>query len=287
MTTTRHDESFTDSHGVEIFYHRFEPGGSPRGVVQLAHGLGEHLFRYQYVIDRLVDRGYEVWANHHRGHGATGEAQWGGDPTKWGRLGPGGLDATVAGVAQLTDMIAQARPSTPRVFLGHSWGSLMGQILLNRGLATSLDGVIFSGSSLRLPGYMNSGDLNARHRHLGSTGAEWLSRDVAVHQAWVEDPWTFPAKTIELFGVIDAAKLLGVPKPVGKDLPMLLLVGSDDSLGGERGTRALARRYETRGGLTQVGVKIYPGARHEVFNETNRDEVIQDTLDWLDSVCPG
>jgi alpha-beta hydrolase superfamily lysophospholipase len=286
MTVTRHDAHITDAHGVDVFYHRWVSDAPPQVVVHLAHGLGEHLFRYEALIESLAASGCEVWGHHQRGHGLTGEKQWQGDTTKWGRLGPGGMEAVLSNTREITDMIRRERPGLPLVFMGHSWGSLVGQILLNRGLAQVIDGVVFSGTSYRMPGYMNSGDLNAKHRHLGTTGAEWLSRDVAVQEAFAADPWTFEAKTLKLFGVKDSAKLLGRPTPVGKNISMLLLVGSDDSLGGERGTRKLAQAYTARGGLTDVTVRVYEGARHEVFNEINRDEVIADLVGWLRGLTP-
>ena len=284
MAKPRHDAHITDSHGVDIFYHRWPAQGSPRLALHLVHGLGEHLFRYQHVIDHLTSNAVEVWGHHQRGHGLTGQKQWGDDVSRWGRLGPGGMEAVLDNTATITKMARQEHPDIPVVFLGHSWGSLVGQILLNRGGASLLDGVVFTGTSYRMPGFMNSGDLNAKHKHLGDTGAEWLSRDVAVQEAFFADPWTFEAKTLKLFGVKDSAKLLGRPQPVGKDLPLLLMVGTDDSLGGEKGTRKLADAYRRAGGLSNITVKVYDGARHEVFNETNKDDVLADLTSWLHQI---
>lgn len=286
-TIHRDDDRFVDDHGVTIHYHRWSAGEKPRAVIQLAHGLGEHAMRYEPLAGDLVGAGYEVWANEHRGHGQTGLDQWSEDHQRLGRLGPGGLRATIAGIERFRDVIDQAKPGVPTIFLGHSWGSLMGQILLNRGFASRLDGVVFSGTTYRMPGFMNAGNLNARHAHLGDTGAEWLSRDVTVHQRWVDDEFAFEANTLKLFGPIDAARLIGRPRRVGVDVPMLLLVGSDDSLGGQRGVRKLERAYRDRGGLSRVTTKVYPEARHELFNETNRDEVVADLLGWLAEVVPG
>lgn len=282
----RVDDLFVDAFGVTTHYHRWPARGDSRGVVQIAHGLGEHALRYRHVAELLQDSGFDVWAHHHRGHGPTGREQWADDLRKMGRLGPGGLPATVRAIRDFTAIIRQHHPSLPLAFLGHSWGSLMGQMLLNQGFAHEVDAVVLTGTTYRLPGYMNAGDLNARHRHLGSTGAEWLSRDTRVHQAWVDDPDTFPAKTLQLFGPLDAARLIGRPGPVGRDLPLLLMVGDDDSLGGRRGVEALERAYRTRGGLTQIETRVYPGARHEVFNETNRDEVLSDLVTWLGQNLP-
>lgn len=281
----RVDDVFIDADGVAIHYHRW-PVQSPRGVIQLAHGLGEHALRYDYLVAALARAGYEVWADEHRGHGATGLEQWEGDFSRLGRLGPGGLSSTIRALRDFRQVIAEARPGVPTVYLGHSWGSLMGQILLNRGFASELDAIVFTGTTYRMPGFMNAGDLNAGHAHLGSTGAEWLSRDPEVWQQWTDDPLTFVADTLKLFGPIDAAKLMGRPKKSPLAIPMLLMVGSDDSLGGERGVRRLEKAYRERAGMTDVTVMVYPDARHEVFNEINRDEVIADLVDWLDRRLP-
>jgi alpha-beta hydrolase superfamily lysophospholipase len=276
----RIDDIFVDSYGVTIHYHRWSPKGIPKAVIQLAHGLGEHALRYDGLVTRLLQEGFEVWADEHRGHGATGLEQWEGDHSKLGKLGPGGMPATVRAVRAFTDIIRQERPGVPLFFLGHSWGSIIGQIILNHGGASEYDGVIFTGTAYRMPGSMYSGELNAKHKHLGSIGAEWLSRDVAVHEAWRDDPLTFEANTLKLFGVVDAARLLGTPGELGVDIPILVMIGSDDTLGGEKSVKKLSDAY-LRKGSSDVELIVYEGARHEVFNETNKDEVMDDLVTWL------
>jgi alpha-beta hydrolase superfamily lysophospholipase len=131
---------------------------------------------------------------------------------------------------------------------------------------------------------MNAGQLNAKHKHLGTTGYEWLSRDPAVSQAFLDDPLTFYADVLKLFGVADGLRLFGVPtKRIGKDIPLLIAIGSEDSLGGEKSVRTLAEKYASRSKLTDVQVLVYDGARHEIFHETNADEVINDLIDWLNA----
>ena len=230
--------------------------------------------------------GFEVWANEHRGHGATGVEQWSGDMTKMGKLGPGGMRATLRSVRDFTKLIRAERPGIPLYFLGHSWGSLMGQMILNQGGAADYEGMIHTGTAYRWPGSMNAGDLNSRHKHLGTIGAEWLSRDVAVHEAWAKDPMTFVADTMKLLGPIDAARLIGQPKKLNADIPTLIMIGSDDSLGGEKSVKKLADAY-LRQGASDVEVIIYDGARHEIFNETNQAEVRGDLLAWLQSRLSG
>src|SRR5690606_20755329 len=151
----------------------------PRGVVQLAHGLGEHRLRYEHLAESLVAAGYSVWADDHRGHGATGLEQHGGDHRRLGKLGPGGLPATIESVRAFGERARAANPGGPFIFLGHSWGSLLGQLLLNMQPA-AYDAVILSGSAYRTLRDMNGGDLNARHRALGDAHYEWLSRDRAT-----------------------------------------------------------------------------------------------------------
>lgn len=284
--TTATEATFTDAEGVEIHTWRWD-ADRPRGVVELLHGLGEYATRYEPLARDLTAAGYTVRALDYRGHGATGMAQWGGDVTKLGRLGPGGVRATIAGIRRFTDDVRAEHGGLPLVLLGHSMGSLFAQMLLGLD-ATPWDGAVLSGTAYRTFRHMNSGDLNKPFRVPGGTGAEWLSRDPAVAAAFAADPLTFEARTIQLYGLIDALRLLGTPRRLDRDLPLLIQIGSDDTLGGPRSAALLADAYRRRGGLTDVTLEVYEGARHEVYNEINRDEVIADLVAWLDAhVAPA
>jgi alpha-beta hydrolase superfamily lysophospholipase len=278
---TRTDRTFVDAAGVTIHYYTWS-GAKPKGVLQIAHGLGEYATRYEGLAHALVAAGYSVYADDHRGHGATGVEQHNGDMKLMGRLGPGGLRATIEEVRQLTGIARSENPGIPLAILGQSWGSLMVQTILNSH-AGDYDAAILTGTAYRRPGSMNAGQLNARHKHLGTTGFEWLSRDPAVSAAFLADPLTFYADTLKLFGLADGLRLFGVPtKHIEKDLPLLIMIGSDDSLGGEKSARTLAEKYISRSRLSDVEVDIYADARHEIFNELNRDEVTADLVSWLD-----
>jgi alpha-beta hydrolase superfamily lysophospholipase len=273
---------YTDDYGVVITYYEWLVE-KPRAVVQLLHGIGEHARRYEKLVGDLNDAGYSVVADDHRGHGQTGLTQHDGDRSKLGRLGPGGLRATIAAVHQLSGMLRARFPEVPLVLLGHSWGSLIAQILVNSH-ASDYDAVVLTGTAYRWAGSMNGGDLNKRHKHLGTTGAEWLSRDTAISDAFYGDPLNFSADVLKLFGVADGLRLFGRPaRNLPPELPILILVGSDDSLGGARSAERLAESYVRRSGLTDVEAIVYDDARHEVLNETNRDEVVADLLAWLDA----
>jgi len=281
-TTTRDDRTYVDAEGVTIHFYVWK-AVKPKGVVQIAHGLGDHALRYEVLANDLVTAGYSVYADDHRGHGQTGMQQYGGDASKLGKLGVGGHRATVAAVRQFTKLIRDENPGLPLAIIGHSWGSIITQIIVNSH-ASDFDAVVLTGTAYRTLTDMAAGDLNKQHKHLGTTGNEWLSRDTAVHTAFAEDPLTFTAAAAKLFGIVDGMRLLGRPsKKLDKDVPLLIMIGSEDSLGGEKSIAKLAESYVKRAKLSDVEAIIYPEARHEIFNETNSDEVTADLIAWLDA----
>jgi alpha-beta hydrolase superfamily lysophospholipase len=284
---SRAERSFVDADGVTIFYDVYPAVGTARGVVQIAHGVGEHAGRFRVLAETLARAGFAVYADDHRGHGRTGMAQHGGDARKLGRLGVGGHRAAVAAVWQFTELIRAENPDLPLVLFGHSWGSFLAQILLNDH-PEAYDAVALSGSALRWPGSLNAGNLNARFKTEGTTGAEWLATDPAVADAFVADPLTTLTPLLRLFGPIDAVRLFGRPrKALGRDIPILLMVGRDDPVGGPRSVHRLADAYRSRSGLTDVTTLVYPAARHEIFNEVMQEEVRADLLAWLDAHIPA
>lgn len=283
MPELAEERTYTDAHGIRIVYDVRPADGTPRGVVQLLHGVGEHAGRYGALIAALAGAGFTVYADDHRGHGRTGLAQHGGDRTRLGRLGKGGMPATLAACRQLTDIIRDENPGLPLILLGHSWGSFLAQMLVND-QPEAYDALVLSGSALRWPGTLNSGDLNAPWKDREASGTEWLSSDLTVGAAFLADPLTTSEPLLKLFGVVDAARLFGRPRrDLGHDLPVLLMVGQDDTVGGPRSVHKLADAYRTRSGLTDVTTLVYPGARHEIFNETMQADVRADLLAWLDA----
>lgn len=263
------------------------PADHPVGVVQIVHGVGEHALRHSNLAQDLNAAGYTVYADDHLGHGQTGLAQHHGDRSKIGQLGAGGMRAAVRDVYQLSGIIRSAHPDLPLVLLGHSWGSFMAQMIVNEH-ADDYDAIVLSGTAYRMPGYLDGGDLNRKHRKLGTTGAEWLSRDPAVAEEFVSDPLTTSTPLAKLFGVRESARLFGRPaRDLPPDLPILMLVGSDDTVGGERSALRLLRAYAERSGLRDLHLIVYDGARHEVFHETNREEVIEDLVEWLADRVPA
>jgi alpha-beta hydrolase superfamily lysophospholipase len=279
---------FTDAHGITILYD-VHPArtAAPRGVVQLLHGVGEHAGRYRLLIEALTADGWTVYAADHRGHGRTGIAQHGGDVSRLGRLGPGGVRATLAAIWHVTQLIRSENPTLPLVVFGHSGGSFLAQMLLNDH-PEAIDGMVLSGSALRRIGWLQATNLNKRWKRPGATGLEWLASDPEVGRAFRADPLTTEATPMQLFGPIEVLKIMGMPrKNLGRDIPLLLMVGRDDPVGGPRSVHKLAAVYRERSGLTDITTLVYPDARHEIFNEVMQAEVRADLLAWLDTRFPS
>ena len=282
MTELPIKRTFTDSHGVEIHFYEW-PAANARGVVQVAHGLGEHARRYDDFAARMNRAGFSVYADDHRGHGATGLRMTAeGITKKQGNLGPGGMGAVFSGVRQLSHIIVGENPEEPLVLIGHSWGSMIAQRIYNK-YSDEYDGLVLSGSSILIPGVVPSSGFNKKwNKKPDSTGYEWLSRDEEVGREFLEDPKNFPETAIQVFGITNTAKLMGVPsKQIDSHVPILIMAGSDDPLGGEKGNKKLLDAYR-KAGAHDVELVIYHEARHEVFNEINQQEVIADLVAWLD-----
>lgn len=182
----RHDITYVDAHGIEISAYAWLPdptdlanleASEPIAAVQIAHGIGEHALRYEAFAKFLAGAGFAVYADDHRGHGETGRRQHDGDLSRLGRLGPGGLRATEDAIVQLTGIIRERHPGLKVAQIGHSWGSLMTQRIMNEHPNT-WEAVVLSGSAFRTLRYMESGDLNsAWASEPDVNGFEWLSRD--------------------------------------------------------------------------------------------------------------
>jgi alpha-beta hydrolase superfamily lysophospholipase len=276
--------SFHDKEGVEIFLYEW-PAANPKAIVQIAHGLGEHARRYDLMAATLNRAGFSVYADDHRGHGQTGLKQISTNQTKkLGSVGAGGMEATFNQVAEFSKLIKSENPGRPLILIGHSWGSFIAQKIINKN-SEIYDAVVLSGSALTMPGYLATGDFNKVWKRLpGSTGYEWLSRDVEIQKKFVADPLTFLAAAMQVFGIANSLKLFGKPsKNVRSDLPILVQVGEADPIGGEYSNKALVEAYRKNSGTKDIELFVYHDARHEIYNELNKDEIIADLIEWINS----
>jgi alpha-beta hydrolase superfamily lysophospholipase len=274
--------------GTPVATYRWEPSGPVRGVVHIVHGLGEHVRRYEHLATRLAGAGFLVQGHDTRGHGATIP-----DGAQPGVIGAEGWKASIDDIDVLLDRLRADVPGVPVVLLGHSMGSFaVQQYLVDH--SDRVDAVVLSGTAaadlmtaLDLDAPLDLSGFNAPFDP-GRTGYEWLTRDEAQVDAYVADPlcgfgYDVPASKAVYAGARAAADPEKVAR-IRRDLPIYIVVGDQDPVGNDlAGVHALVERYRNAG-LTQVELRTYPGARHEVFNETNRDEVEGDLLQWLERI---
>ena len=282
MTELPIKRSFKDDFGVEIMFYEW-PVAQPKAVIQIAHGLGEHARRYDLMAAILNKAGFSVYADDHRGHGQTGLKQLENKQIKrLGNLGPGGMKATYKQVADFSKLIKAENPNRPLVLLGHSWGSFIAQKIINKH-SDMYDALILSGSALTMPGYLATGDFNKVWKKLpGSTGYEWLSRDVEIQNKFVSDPLTFLAAAAQVLGVKNSLEMFGKPsKDVRPDLPILVQVGEADPVGGEYSNKALVEAYRKNAGTEDIELIVYHDCRHEIYNELNKEAIMEDLVVWI------
>jgi alpha-beta hydrolase superfamily lysophospholipase len=283
MTENPQVRTFTDSYDVESKLYVWA-AKKPRAVVQLVHGLGDHARRYDALAEFFTAKGFTVYADDHRGHGETGLRQVRMGQTKTlGNLGPGGMVAARESVHEVTKLIKHEHPKLPLIILGQSWGSFITQKLLNN-YSHDYDMAVLTGTTLTTPTKLGAFGFNKKWDSPTATGFEWLSRDPEVGKRFVADPKAFYADAAKVFGIANSLRIFGTPaKTVRSDLPLLVMVGSEDPLGAERGAKALVDAYRKNAGVVDVELIVYNDARHELFNETNRDEVYADLLGWIES----
>ncbi|MDB5069376.1 MAG: Lysophospholipase [Candidatus Eremiobacteraeota bacterium] len=296
--------SFTlANESVEVVVDRTLPAAPAKAVVLIAHGMAEHAARYARFASELAAHGYAVYAPDHRGHGRTA----GGDD-RLGWAGEDGWNGMLRDLAALAELVRERHPGAPLILFGHSMGSVLAQRFAQvHGAA--LRGLILSGTfgsapkigagiaaaqvialarGGRAPSPLQStmfADFNKAFSQ--QPGFDWLSGDAAEVRKYVDDPrcgFTFSNRLLldMLRGYVQTWKPRN-ERAVPRDLPALLFSGELDPVG--RNTAAvseLADRYRALG-LPDVTVKFYPGGRHEMLNEINRDEVVRDVLAWIDA----
>src|SRR6266705_6232642 len=286
LTTSRQFQ-FTSTDGLPIACLRWQNRNPPRGIIQIAHGMGEHIGRYQDLAEELAHAGLVVYGNDHRGHGRTAAS-----PEQLGDFGPGGFNLLVADMVHLSQIARKENPDQPFILFGHNVGSFAAQqyVLDHSDL---IDGLILSGSGA-LDGHARLAKTTPLEDVLNGpfaparTPFDWLSRDPAVADAFMKDPLCFAALqpgSMESF--LAAASQLADPhclRWIRPDLPICLFSGSEDPIGQQlEGVRLLMERYR-KAGVTNLSHHFYAGGRHEMFNEINRKEVVTDLLLWISEV---
>jgi alpha-beta hydrolase superfamily lysophospholipase len=281
---SRDEFSCPSSDGLEIAYYRWRAPARAAGIVQIAHGMGEHALRYAHVAEFLNQAGYHVYASDHRGHGRTAK-----NAASLGDFGSAGWNGLVADLVMVTKLARTREGGLPVILLGHSMGSFAAQqyVLDN---SAAIAGLALSGSAavdkLAIDPSREA-DLTAFNQAFepARTPYDWLSRDQAAVDAYVADElcgFGIDKRAMETMAA-GASRLVN-PAELSKirpNLPIYIFAGDKDPINHDlEWLKPLAERYRAAG-VADVTEKYYPNGRHEMLNETNRDEVLNDLLAWI------
>lgn len=283
-----------------------EDESKAKGIVQIAHGMAEHIARYERFAKYLNENGYIVYGNDHRGHGRTA-----GVLENVGFFAEeNGFEKVVQDMALLTDTIKEKHKEIPLCLFGHSMGSALSRAFVID-YSQKLDGLILSGT-LGDPGVLRNvgliiaklegkikgkraksplldkltfGSYNGKIKPI-RTKFDWLSRDEKEVDKYVNDPYCGEVFSNQFFNdmlggvpaIFDPNKLLRI----AKTLPIFLFAGEMDPVGNySKGVKETHQLY-LNAGIENVKLKLYPDGRHEMINEINKEEVYQDVLSWLE-----
>jgi len=292
---------------VRAFLERATATETPRAIVLISHGMAEHGARYARLAAILTAHHYAVYVPDHRGHGHT--------PASSADLGhyadDDGWEKVVSDLHEVLDAAKARHPGVPVFLLGHSMGSYIARGLAFR-RGDALAGLLLSGTTHDHPlAYQAPRVIVAAERaRLGKRGksaivkkltfdafnkrfepartpCDWLSRDPAEVDKYVNDPLCgFECTTQLWWDLLGGMVEMCTPRNVArmpKTLPIYVLAGERDPVNNRlAGIRKLQAALETAG-IESVTCRVYPGARHELLNETNRDEITKDLVAWLDS----
>ncbi|MES1990113.1 MAG: alpha/beta fold hydrolase [Pseudomonadota bacterium] len=280
---------FAGADGHQVAAWRWSKPARPRAVLQIAHGMGEYALRYKDKLEAVMDAGIIVYANDHRGHGATST------PEAYGDFGTGGFPALVSDMALLTAIARKENPGLPLVLLGHSMGSFAAQAYVMDHSA-AIDALVLSGSAAMdeiikvLPSDPDAPALDAFNGAFepARTPFDWLSRDEAEVDAYIASPMCGFSVTPESMGSMAMSLLptaeASALKRIRNDLPVYFFSGDKDPVGGPdlAFLKVLVDRYAARG--LKVTKDFYKDGRHEMINETNRAEVVTNLTKFIESV---
>jgi alpha-beta hydrolase superfamily lysophospholipase len=297
---------FRADDGARLQLYRWRPQQAVKASLLIVHGISEHGGRYDEMAARLAAQGYAVYAHDQPGHGRTAP-----DRSALGFVAArGGWRQLLGDIDALLRFIADEQPRSPRFLFGHSMGSFLAQHYAIESGAR-LSGLILTGSDHRTDPLPRLGQVLAdaiivaqgpTHRsqlldylstgllQFGLKGRrnrfDWLNRDPREVDRYIADPYCGITPAVSLWrDVYQGLRFISRRRHQARlpqRLPILLLAGTADQLSrGGRRVRQLAQAYR-RQGLEQVELRLYPGARHELHRELNREEVFADLGGWLE-----
>lgn len=302
------DFYFNSSTGKNKIHARMcVPDAEPRAIVQIIHGIAEYIDRYDEFMSFLADNGIIAVGTDHLGHGKSIESE---EQTGFFAY-DNGWDYVVRDEEVLRLAMHENYPELPIIVFGHSMGSFMARTLLIR-YPDAFNAAIISGTGNQGAALVNGGlimgnlvtGLKGAHHYskflnnlaFGSynkiydnpkTEYDWLSRDEANVQKYIDDPLCGFIPSCSLFrDMMTGVKFITNKKnltAMNKDMPVYFMSGDMDPVGEcGKGVQKAYNNY-LEAGMKDVSIKLYPGGRHEMLNEINKDEVYTDILAWLDS----
>ncbi|WP_462412972.1 alpha/beta hydrolase [Neobacillus sp. Marseille-QA0830] len=302
--------TFQSDDGTDIFAKKWslESKSKPKAIVQISHGMAEHIARYDSFANALVSGNVFIFGNDHRGHGETGE--------KTNSIGyfadENGFAKVVEDMRKLTDIIEKDYPDVPIFLFGHSMGSFLARRYIQL-YGDRLSGVILCGTGGD-PGLMGKigrmiaaregkkkgrktpspllnnltfGNYNKAFRP-NKTEFDWLTRDEKEVDRYIADPLCGGIFTAGFFyDFLDGIGTINILENINKvpaRLPIFLISGDKDPVGGKNGKGVIETvKQFKQAGVQDVTVKLYPDARHELLNEINKEEVQKDIMDWVNA----
>ena len=298
----RTDHYFDSLGEGKIRYCKWLPEGEVKAVVQILHGIAEHVERYDDFANYLNSQGIAVVAEDHMGHGKSMVTQG---------YFAGGWFTAEADSYRLLEMAQAEFPEVPYVLFGHSMGSFMARTILCQYPDCGISAAIICGTGWQptaaLPAMIKMvelvckvtgetrpseplqgivfGSYNKRVEH-PRTPFDWLTRDKEIVDAYIAHPLCgFTASCGLLREMVRSFRYIQDPANLGamrKDLPVFFIAGGDDPVGNYgKGIHQSADAFK-KAGMEDVSVKIYPLGRHEILNEINKEEVFADVVSWVE-----
>ena len=269
--------NFKSTGNFNLYWRCWLPDGQPKAVIVVAHGLGEHISRYDNLINHLVPRGYALYGLDHQGHGKS-EGQ---------RIYVDRFQVYLDDLKTFYDMVRKDNPNLKIFLLGHSMGGLIATAYTLQH-QQELAGLIVSAPLLKAGDSVSGGTimaarvLSAIAPRMGvqALDSTYLSRDKAVVEAYDKDPLVYRGKITARLGSEMFSTMAKIePQMSTITLPILIMQGSADKLVSQDGSKTLF----AKAGSKDKTLKIYEGFYHEIFNEKERDKVFADLDPWLDS----
>lgn len=292
--------------------HNWLPDGEIKACMIISHGMAEHGKRYERFAEVMTKAGYAVYCEDHRGHGETAKMAEASGTGKYGYLADkDGFFRVVEDIHEEVKMLKEWNPGKKVVLFGHSFGSFVTQCFIEK-YGNEIDSVVICGTAGPAYGlvgaatcigavanlfskrknvskFMDNAAFGSYNKKIKNprTSVDWLSRDESEVDKYIADEWCGFVCTLgffrDLFAGLTYIHKKNNMKKVPVDLPVFFIDGTADPVGAYSKTVVKLSKIYKANGVKDVSLNLYEDARHELLNETNRDEITADVLNWVNS----